>query len=321
MKKIFILMMLFSFFGKVMSQTERYVYRTEVNPDTINLVDMKVETTFLNVRNNQSLFISESKLLKDSLVAVLKSQGNLDVKKSKKNKPEFPKLANGKSIQPTFFDYFIKKNYEDKTVSLVENVGSKQVYYQEDRKLNWDVSQQNSDFNGYKVQKATVNFGGRIWTAWFAPEIKISDGPYKLSGLPGLILKLEDDKGDYKFNFVKKISIPNSFSEDIKPDARKSTRINFQGDKASVKMEMAKNKDSEIEWDNMNMIGGRGMNQRSGMNGAFGGLPGQGMNGGMQNGEMGAPDVQMGNTPRSSFGNSGNVMSFGNTNPIELSNK
>jgi GLPGLI family protein len=55
-----------------------------------------------------------------------------------------------------------------------------------------------------------------------------SDGPYKLSGLPGLILKLEDDKGDYKFNFVKKLSIPNSFTEDIKPDARKSTRINFK---------------------------------------------------------------------------------------------
>lgn len=304
----------------MMSQTERYVYRTEVNPDTINLVDMKVETTFLDVKNNQSLFISESKLLKDSLVSVLKSQGNLDVKKSKKNKPEFPKLANGKSIQPTFFEYFIKKNYEDKKVNLVENVGSKQVYYQEDRKMNWDVSQQTSDFNGYKVQKAIVNFGGRIWTAWFAPEIKISDGPYKLSGLPGLILKLEDDKGDYKFNFVKKISITNSFTEDIKLDARKSTRINFQGDKASVRMEMAKNKDSEIDLDNFSLGGGRGMNQRGGMNGDFGGQPGQGMNGGMPNGEMRSPDLQMGNTPRSSSGND-NVMSFGNTNPIELSNK
>ncbi|WP_333850765.1 GLPGLI family protein [Epilithonimonas sp.] len=320
MKKIFILMMLFSFFGKMMSQTERYVYRTEVNPDTINLVDMKVETTFLDVKNNQSLFISESKLLKDSLIAVLKSQGNLEVKKSKKNKAEFPKLANGKSIQPTFFEFFIKKNYEDRAINLVENVGSKQVYYQEDRKMNWDISQQTSDFNGYKVQKATVKFGGRMWTAWFAPEIKISDGPYKLSGLPGLILKLEDDKGDYKFNFVKKISIQNTFTEDIKPDARKSTRINFQGDKASVKMEMAKSKDSEIDFDNFNPGGGRGMHQRGGMNGGYGGQPRQGMNGGMPNGEMGSPDVQMGNMPRSSAGND-NMMSFGITNPIELNNK
>ncbi len=321
MKKIFILIMLFSIFGKLMSQTERYIYRTEVNPDTINLVDTKVEITFLDLKNNQSLFISESKLLKDSLVAVLKSQGNLEVKKSKKNKQEFPKLANGKSIQPTFFDYFIKKNYEDKTVNLVENVGSKQVYYQEDRKMNWDVAPQITEYNGYKVQTATVNFGGRIWTAFFAPEIKISDGPYKFSGLPGLILKLEDDKGDYKFNFVKKVSVPNSFSEDIKTDARKSTRINFIGDKASVRMEMVNNKDSEIDFNTFNPRGGRTMNQRGGgMNGEFGGQPGQRMNGGMPNGEMSSPDMPMGNSPRNAIRN-GNMMSSGNTNPIELSNK
>jgi phage gpG-like protein len=103
MKKIFILMMLFSFLGKMMSQTERYVYRTEVNPDTINLVDMKVETTFLDVRNNRSLFISESKLLRDSFENSFEAAGKPEIKKSKKDKPEFPKLANGKSIQPTFF--------------------------------------------------------------------------------------------------------------------------------------------------------------------------------------------------------------------------
>lgn len=305
----------------MMSQTERYVYRTEVNPDTINLVDMKVETTFLDVKNNRSLFISESKLLRDSLKTVLRQQESPDTKRSKKDKPEFPKLANGKSIQPTFFEYFITKDYADKTINFVENIGSKQVYYQEDRKLNWDVSTQISDYNGFKVQKATVNFGGRIWTAWFAPEIKISDGPYKLSGLSGLILKLEDDKGDYKFNFVKKLSIPNSFTEEIKPDAKKSTRINFQGDKASVKLEMAKNKDFEADLQNFNAGGGRGMHQRNGMNGGFGGQPGQGMNGRMPNGEMENPDVQMGNTPRNSSGSNGNMMRFGNTNPIELSNK
>jgi Protein of unknown function (Porph_ging). len=314
MKKIFILMMLFSFFGKMMSQTERYIYQTEVNPDTINLVDMKMERTFLDVKNNQSLFISESKLLRDSLVAVLKSQTNPDIKKSKKDKPEFPKLANGKSIQPTFFEYFIKKNNEDKTVSLVESIGSKQVYYQEDRKMNWNISDQVSNFNGYKAQKATMSFGGRVWTAWFAPDIKVYDGPYKFSGLPGLIVKLEDEKGDYKFNFLKKISIPNSFSEDIRPDARKSTRINFQGDKASVKMEMVKNKDPEINLDNFNPGGGRGMHQR---NGGFGGQPG----GGIPNGDMGGQDMQMGNPTQNPTPSNGNVMNFGNTNPIELSNR
>jgi len=317
MKKIFILMMMISFFGKMMSQTERYIYQTEVNPDTINLVNMKVENTFLDVKNNQSLFISESKLLKDSLTAVLKQQGVTEIKKSKKDKPEFPKLPNGKSIQPTFFDYFITKNQEDKSVNFVESIGSKQVYYQEDRKMNWDISNQISDFNNYKVQKATMTFGGRTWTACFAPEIKISDGPYKFLGLPGLILKLEDDKGDYRFTFTKKINIEKAFSETIKPDARKSTRINFRGDKESVRMEMVKNKDPEINFDSFNR-----MNQRNAvMTGGFGGQ--QGMNGGMPSSEVGngQADIQMGNPQDNSAGNKAPGMNFGNTNPIELSNK
>lgn len=315
MKKLLILMLMFSFFGKVFSQTERYIYQTEVNPDTINLVNMKVENTFLDIKGNQSLFVSESKLLRDSLTTVLRQQGITETKKSKKNKSEFPKLPNGKSIQPTFFDYFITKNMEDKSVNFVESIGSKQVYYQEDRKMNWEISTEVSDFNNYKVQKATMSFAGRIWTAWFAPEIKISDGPYKFLGLPGLILKLEDDKGDYRFSFVKKINLEKAFSEIIKPEAKKSTRINFQGDKASVRMEMVKNKDPEINFDSFNR-----MNQRNGgMNGGFGGQ--QGMNG-MPNGDMGGqPDMQMGNPSQSSPTTNGNAMNFGNTNPIELSNK
>ena len=266
----------------------------------------------MDIKNNQSLFISESKLLRDSLTNVLRQQGITEIKKSKKDKSEFPKLPNGKSIQPTFFDYFIIKNREDKSVNFVESIGSKQVYYQEDRKMDWEISSQVSEFNGNKIQKATMNFGGRIWTAWFAPEIKIADGPYKFSGLPGLILKLEDDKGDYRFSFVKKINIEKAFSETIKPDARKSTRINFQGDKASVRMEMVNKKDPEINFDSFNR-----MNQRNGvMNGGFGNQSG------MPNGDMGGqPDIQMGNPSPQSPTNNGSVMNFVNTNPIELRNR
>jgi GLPGLI family protein len=52
------------------------------------------------------------------------------------------------------------------------------------------------------VQKATLRYGGRDWIAWFCPEIPLSDGPYKFCGLPGLILKVYDNRMHYIFEAI-----------------------------------------------------------------------------------------------------------------------
>lgn len=49
----------------------------------------------------------------------------------------------------------------------------------------------------YNCQKATTQFGGRQWIALFTSDIPFQDGPYKFYGLPGLIIKIEDDAGNY----------------------------------------------------------------------------------------------------------------------------
>ncbi len=53
-------------------------------------------------------------------------------------------------------------------------------------------------FNG-EAQKATTEFAGRKWTAWFTEELPFQDGPYKFRGLPGLIVKLEDATQSHVF--------------------------------------------------------------------------------------------------------------------------
>ena len=59
--------------------------------------------------------------------------------------------------------------------------------------LEWSFNDETIDsIMGYDCRKATVEFGGRSYTAWFTPEIPLPFGPYKFGGLPGLILKLED---------------------------------------------------------------------------------------------------------------------------------
>jgi GLPGLI family protein len=67
-------------------------------------------------------------------------------------------------------------------------------------KPNWQLQEGTDTVEGYECQKAILNFRGRNYTAWFTLEIPISDGPWKLFGLPGLILKVED--ADQLFSFV-----------------------------------------------------------------------------------------------------------------------
>ncbi|QBJ87401.1 GLPGLI family protein [Chryseobacterium gleum] len=288
-------------------QTTRFVYETLVNPDSINLVSMKSERTFLDIKEGHSLFISENKLKRDSLFTSVKSEA----KETRKEEKDFSKMEGRKHFEPTFFEYFITKAIPEQKVYYYEKSAGKQIYYQEDRPVKWEVTNVIEKQNGYSAQKAVTEFGGRTWTAWFTKEIPFSDGPYKFSGLPGLIVKLEDDKGDYKFDLVKKINIKNAFEEQIQPDAKQSTRINFHGDKAALELEFGKNRKAVAG--NMNFGGGKhgGMGGMSGGGMRGGGHGGGGMHRGMGVENQGIPV---------STDLSGEVPSLTNTaqNPIEL---
>ena len=63
------------------------------------------------------------------------------------------------------------------------------------------ITKSNNDekIHTYECFMATADYHGRKWTAWFAPEIPVSDGPWKLCGLPGIILQAECDGGQYRF--------------------------------------------------------------------------------------------------------------------------
>lgn len=48
----------------------------------------------------------------------------------------------------------------------------------------------NKKIGGYICTKAIARFRGRNYIAWFTPQIPLPYGPWKLIGLPGLILKV-----------------------------------------------------------------------------------------------------------------------------------
>ncbi len=68
--------------------------------------------------------------------------------------------------------------------------------------LKWEFLPEVSTVLGYECSKATTEFAGRRYTAWFTPEIPLPFGPYKFGGLPGLILKIEDAENQFAWQAV-----------------------------------------------------------------------------------------------------------------------
>ena len=71
--------------------------------------------------------------------------------------------------------------------------------YEEKPSLDWKIINGVEVILGYKCEKARVNYGGRTWMVSFTDEIPSESGPWKLNGLPGLILKAETTDGVHRF--------------------------------------------------------------------------------------------------------------------------
>jgi GLPGLI family protein len=63
----------------------------------------------------------------------------------------------------------------------------------------WTLEDGDTTLVDYPCKKAVTTFRGRTWTVWYAPDIPYHYGPWKLYGLPGLILAAHDAKGDFFF--------------------------------------------------------------------------------------------------------------------------
>lgn len=51
----------------------------------------------------------------------------------------------------------------------------------------------------YTCHKAICSYRGRNYEAWYAIDLPVNAGPWKFSGLPGLIMSVQDTKGHYTF--------------------------------------------------------------------------------------------------------------------------
>lgn len=118
----------------------------------------------------------------------------------------------------SFVTRFKEKIYKIPTASVVavyDAMGTSHYVYQEPATLfTWAITPTTATVAGYACQRATTTFGGRTWEAWFTRTVPISDGPYKFSGLPGLIVQVGDTRGHYLFELtqLRQLAPPVAFT-------------------------------------------------------------------------------------------------------------
>src|SRR5699024_7981210 len=91
------------------------------------------------------------------------------------------------------------RNFKNKKIILkLPATPLKEPYVIKDNwvKIHWKSLNVHKTILGYDTKKAIGNFRGRNYIVWFAPEIPIPYGPWKLFGLPGLILEAYDTSKD-----------------------------------------------------------------------------------------------------------------------------
>lgn len=166
----------------------RFFYELSFKPKKDSAKIDKVMTT-LDITKEKSIYQDFTVSAQDSII-------KLEVEEMQKTKA-WKDLS--KSIRLPKFTYKIYKKYPEMTSSYMDRISKNNFVYDEDIKLNWKILTDKEKIAGYNAQKATTEFGGRQWTAWFTTDLPFQDGPYKFSGLPGLIVKVEDADKNYSW--------------------------------------------------------------------------------------------------------------------------
>lgn len=172
------------------SQNQRFSYEYKFVRDSTEKDKVETEIMLLNMYPEGSQFYSREVFESDSIMnAEFEKQskgGNTDI-----NLKGFPRKGKVR--------YQIEKSYPDYAVSYFTQLGVDEYRVLESRKQKWEVLPGKEKVGEFNTQKATCTYAGRIWTAWFTADIPVQDGPHKFSGLPGLIIKLEDKTKSHSF--------------------------------------------------------------------------------------------------------------------------
>lgn len=143
----------------------------------------------LQITDNKAFFSSVNRLKLDSAFSSQIKGNSNNINLDSKNIP-----------QPRSNFLIIQTNNE---IQYYGAVRTTTLSYNSSVIDKWKLINETKVINSIVCKRAEVNYKGRDWIAWYATEIPFPYGPYKFSGLPGLIVKITDKTGDYDFELVQ----------------------------------------------------------------------------------------------------------------------
>jgi len=181
-----------------------FVYNYLMCDEHKNQASVKSFEMVLEVGKLYSKFYSSAKAYADSLFALYANEPPQTA--FLKILPQITGLNNH-----SFCDYYVFKNYPSPGTSAFLAYNAFGGAYKVEEKLQFDWKIDNNAKKmilGLNCQKATCHFAGRNYEAWFTTDIPVNDGPYKFSGLPGLIVKVQDSDNEHIFELqeIKKVN-------------------------------------------------------------------------------------------------------------------
>ncbi|HLU22050.1 MAG TPA: GLPGLI family protein [Bacillaceae bacterium] len=167
------------------------LYKLTYAPDSSKQASLSEEYFELFINDSVSLFRSFKKGKLDSANQIAFQNGNT-----------FGDISVATAYYTKFNFQIFKKDNSISYFDYMEGHYDALFRYDEMLELNWLVMPDTKNIQGMECQLASTNYAGRVWDAWFCKDIPIFEGPYKFSGLPGLIIKITSDDRTWDFELV-----------------------------------------------------------------------------------------------------------------------
>lgn len=183
MKKLFPLLLFPLMFS---AQTHRFIYEYQMKPDS-TATSMRTNNMILDINPDDVKFYEYAYAENDSLNKVRNYRNTIW-----NDTPALKRTKNSdKNTNYSLMDEFYSFETEDP--------------------ITWKLHNDTKTEGSYTLQKATANFGGRSWIAWFSKDIAVNEGPYKFRGLPGLVFSVEDSKMQHVFKLIKSYKLEKTY--------------------------------------------------------------------------------------------------------------